>query len=126
MNTFRYQISVDEDQNLVHLVLKGEMNKSEGEQVIIDTRAKAAETGLDILCDLRDATIIARPADWFYLFRNREIYPNTPEEKTAILVPSRERMAYTFVDNVTRNLGMNIRIFYLEEKALAWLGEQAG
>ena len=48
-------VVVDEKNHLVTLVVKGELIKAEGEQVIIETRAKAAETGLDILCDIREA-----------------------------------------------------------------------
>ena len=40
------QITIDEEKRLVHLVVTGELDKFEGQQVILETRAKAAETEL--------------------------------------------------------------------------------
>ena len=121
MSEFTYQIYVNEEHNLVYLVVEGVIDKNQGRRVILETRAKAAETGLNIFSDMRNSETIARPADWFFLFRDKEIYPSNPDEKTAVLIKPEMAGMYGFVENVTRNLRMQIQVFFDKDEALAWL-----
>lgn len=121
MVNYSHEISLDEDNQLIHLVVRGELNKSEGEKIIIETRTLAAETNSNIFCDVSRATITASLADWFYLARNKEIYPSAPQEKTAILINPDAMKLYKFVEDVTQNVGLKIRIFLKKEDAMAWL-----
>ena len=125
MGEYNYQISIDKEHQLIRLVLKGVVSKIEGEQVIIETRAASAENGLDILCDIREAEIVARPADWFFLLRNKDIYPSKPNEKTALLITSKKRGFFGFVGNVALNMSMNIQVFVDESEALDWLQKES-
>ena len=121
MVNFTHEILLDEDNHLIHLVVRGELNNSEGEKIIIETRTLAAEMDFNIFCDISRANIRASLAEWFYLARNKEIYPSAPQEKTAILINPDALKLYKFVGNVTQNVGLKIRIFLKREDALAWL-----
>ena len=121
MVNFSYDISLDEDNHLIFLVVRGELNKSEGEKIIIETRTLAAETDSNILCDISRATIRASLAEWFYLARNKEVFPSYPQEKTAILINPDAMKLYKFIEDVTQNVGLKIRIFLKKEDAMAWL-----
>ena len=48
-------------------------------------------------------------ADWFYLARNKDIYPSRTSGKTAILFNPDARKVYKFFEDVSRNAGLNIR-----------------
>lgn len=121
MTDFTYDISEDETNQLVKLVVHGSLNKNDGEQVIIETRAFAVGKQRDILCDITDATFKVNLSDWFYLARNKDVYPNISSLKTAILISPDDWKLFKFVENVTQNVGMKIRIFRKEEDALIWL-----
>ena len=121
MANYSHEISLDEENHIVHMVVQGEMNKDEGEKIILEARAFADKTSYDILCDVSRANIKASLAEWFYLARNKDIYPTIPSEKTALLINPDSRKLYQFVENVTRNKGFKVRIFLSEEDARAWL-----
>jgi hypothetical protein len=121
MADYTYKISLDEENHIVHLVVKGDLNKNEGEKVISEARALADETQSDILCDVSRANIKVSLAEWFYLARNKEIYPTTPTEKTALVIKPEDWKLYQFVENVTLNKGIKLRAFLNEEDARAWL-----
>jgi hypothetical protein len=121
MVNFTHEISLDEENHLIRLVVEGKLTKSEGEKIIIEARAVAAQNQYDILCDITKATILASMADWFYLFRNKEIYPSRSSEKTAILINPDTRKDYNFVKDVILNVRLKIRIFSNENDALKWL-----
>ncbi len=118
---FLYEISVDDEKCLIFLVVQGVLNRIEQEKIIIETRSQAAETGYNIFCDITRATITNSMAEWFYLARNKEVYPTFPTEKTAVLIHPDAQKLYQFVGNVTRNASLNTRIFVKEEEARAWL-----
>ena len=121
MDDHMYKITLDDENRLVRLVVRGELTKREGENVIVETRARAAESQYDILCDITEGSIKATTADWFFLVRNKEIYPSAPSEKTAILISPDKGKIYKYVENVNRNVGFKIRIFFNEEDAIKWI-----
>lgn len=121
MTDFSYQITEDEENNLVHLVVHGSLKKKDGEKVIVETRSLASQLGCGILCDIRNASFDVNMADWYYLVRDREVYPTIPKDKTAILINKESWKLFKFVENVTRNVGMRIRIFRNKQDALDWL-----
>lgn len=121
MTEFSYKIAQDDEQSLIYLVVEGVLNRIDQEKIIIETRARAAETGYNIFCDITRATITNTMAEWFYLARNKEVYPTLPTEKTAVLIHPDANKIYQFVGNVTRNARLNTRIFLKEQDARAWL-----
>jgi len=121
MANFTHEFFLDEENHIVHLLVKGELNKDEGEMIILEARAYADEYKYDILCDVSRANIKVTLAEWFFLARNQDIYPSIPTEKTALLINPDAMKIYKFVENVTRNKGFKIRIFLNEEDARSWL-----
>lgn len=121
MTDFTYEISEDENNHLVNLVVRGSLNKYDGEKVIIETIATAAEKQCGILCDITNATFNVNLADWFYLVRNKDVYPNVSTEKTAILINPDSWKLFKYVEDVARNVGRKIKVFRKKEDAIDWL-----
>jgi hypothetical protein len=68
----------------------------------------ASEKQCGILCDITNGTINVTLADWFYLVRNKNVFPNVLTEKTAILINPDNRKLFKYVEDVTQNVGMKI------------------
>ena len=104
----------------MNLVVQGSLNKHDGEKVIVETRALASEKQCGILCDITNATINVTLADWFYLVRNKNVFPNVSTEKTAILINPDNRKLFKYMEDVTQNVGMKIWVFRKKDDAMAW------
>jgi hypothetical protein len=105
----------------VNLVVQGSFNKHDGEKIIVETRALASEKQCGILCDIKNATINVTLADWFYLVRNKNVFPNVSTEKTGILINPDKWKLFKYVEDVTQNVYMKIRVFRKKDDAMAWL-----
>ena len=122
MSDNQYEINIQKEQPIVHLVVHGELEKDVGEKIITQARTIAKENQCNILCDVRQGEVRAVFADWFYLPRKLDIYSKTRTVKTAILItPGQQEKEYRFFETVTHNLGINIRIFSQKTNALDWL-----
>jgi hypothetical protein len=124
MSTGQYTITLDHERGLVHVVAEGDFNKDAGEELITHARKEAGEHHYNIICDVRQATMNVDFSDWFFLPRTLGVYRNAKLRriKTALVVSAeRQERIFRFFETVTANLGMNIRIFFLEEDALEWL-----
>ena len=124
MSDGQYTITLDHERGLVHVIAHGEFNRDLGDELITNTLEKAAEYHYSILCDVRKLKARVGFSDWFLLPRRLAVYRNVKTRyiKTAIVVTTgKQEKVYGFFETVTRNLGMNIRIFLREEDALEWL-----
>ena len=74
MSSNQYEITVNNKRRIVHMIVSGELAKDVGEKIITQARIKAAETGYNILCDVRQAKVKADLVDWYYLPRKLEIF----------------------------------------------------
>ena len=125
MDKGQYTITLDTEQGLVRVHAQGEFDLKSGDELITDARKNAAEHQYNILCDVRESRAVVSFGDWYFLPRRLAAYRNreTRIVRTAIVVTAgRQETVYRFFENVTRNLGLNIRIFLREEDALEWLG----
>lgn len=122
MSNNPYEINVDQEQCIVRLIVRGEVSKDIGKEIITKARRKAAETQCNILCDVRQAKVKTILIDWYYLPRELEIYQSTRAVKTAILITSgQQEEEYQFFETVTHNLGIGIKVFHQENDAISWL-----
>jgi hypothetical protein len=124
MSDGKYTTTLDHERGVVHVVAQGEFNRDLGDELITNTLKKAAEYKYSILCDVRQSKTRVAFSDWFLLPRRLAAYRNVKTRyiKTAIVVTKgKQQKVYKFFEAVSRNLGMNIRIFLREEEALAWL-----
>ena len=60
-------------------------------------------------------------ADWFYLVRNEDVFPNVLMEKIAILINPDNWKLFKYVEDLTQNVGMKIRVFRKKDDAMTWL-----
>jgi hypothetical protein len=124
MDDGHYTITLDQERGLVHVVAVGEFVRDLGDELITNARKEAVEHQYNILCDVRGSNARVALADWYYLPRRLAVYRKAKScsIKTAIIVATgKQEKAYRFFETVTRNLGLNIRIFFREEAALEWL-----
>ena len=124
MSDGKYTITLDHERGVVHVTGQGEFNRDLGDEVITKTLEIAAEYHYSILCDARQIKAKVELVDWFYLPRRLAVYRNSKTRgiRTAIVVSTgKQEKVYRFFETVTRNLGMNTRIFFREEDALEWL-----
>jgi len=124
MNEGQYTITLDHDRRLVRVVTRGEIARDVGEDLITNARAEAAKYQYNIFCDVRESRAKVGLADWYFLPRRLLLYrkAKTANIKAAIIVSAgRQERVYRFFETVTQNLGLSIKIFLEEEKALDWL-----
>lgn len=124
MNAGQYTITLNHEWELVHVVARGEFSRELGDELITNARLEAAERQYNIVCDVRESTTRVAFADWYFLPRRLFVYRNEKMRsiKTALIVAQgKQEKTYRFFETVTRNLGLNIRVFFREEDALEWL-----
>jgi hypothetical protein len=119
-----YTVTLDTENNIVHVVVQGVLTKELGEEIITNARAAAAEHKYRILCDVRGVDVKVPLADWFFLPRTLPIFKDAKIRtiRSAVLVsPGTHKRVYDFYETVTHNLGMSVRVFLDEDKAVDWL-----
>lgn len=124
MSDGQYTITLDHERGIVHVIAQGEFNRDLGDEMITKARKLAAENHYNILCDARQSKANVGFSDWFLLPTRLAVYRSVKTRyiRTAILVTTgKQEKVYRFFENVTRTLGMNIRIFLQENDALEWL-----
>ena len=119
-----YTITLDPENLIVRIVVHGKFNKEIGEEIISNARKTASEHQYHILCDVTKAKADVSLVDWFYLPRTLPVLQNleTRSIKTAVIIaPGDQENDYKFYENVTYNVGLNLKIFFKEEEAIKWL-----
>lgn len=123
MNSF--EIQIDDENQLVKIIVVGQILQKDGERIVSQARQNAMQFGYNILYNITQATTKVEFAEWFHLPRNLEVFkaPTARSVKAAIVVSERDPAlnGYKFYEDVTRNLGFQLKIFYDEADALAWL-----
>jgi len=119
-----YDIKLDNENEIVRVVVSGELDKKLGEEIITNARTAATEHKYNILYDVTQATVLVSLIDWFFLPRTLPVLQNLEIRiiRAAVLIPAGDQeRAYNFYETVTYNVGMNLRIFFKEEEAISWL-----
>lgn len=126
MSDGHYTITLNRERNLVYVTAQGEFDVNSGGKLITETRNIASKHQYNILCDVRASHAKVGLGEWFFLPRKLGVYKDmkTRNTKTAILVNrGGQENAYRFFETVASNVGLRIKIFLDEEKALKWLQE---
>jgi hypothetical protein len=124
MKTEPYSITLDKERHLVRVVARGEIRRELGHSIVSQSLITAAEHQYDILCDVRQAQIIATFTDWFFMPRTLAAFKDAKVRKvaTALLIkPDEQENGFRFYETVVSNLGMKFKIFTAEKDALDWL-----
>jgi hypothetical protein len=122
----QYTITLDKERGFVHVIARGELVRAVGDEIITEARMKAAECRCNIFCDIRETTFKVGFAEWYFLPRRLNVYNNLKTRfiRTAILInPGKQEKIFKFFEIVAQNLGLNIKIFLNEAKALSWLNK---
>ena len=126
MSDDHYTITLDHERRLVHVTAQGEFEIKTGDELIIKSMNIAAEHQYNILCNVRASRAKADLGDWFFLPRRLGVYKDLKSRntRTAILVsPGRQENVYRYFETVAVNVGLRIKVFLDETKALEWLDE---
>ncbi len=95
-----------------------------GEEIITNARKTAVINKYQILYDVTKANVDVSIPDWFFLPRTLPVLqdPKLRIIRAAVLIPhGNQERDYSFYENVTHNVGMDLKIFFEEEDALIWL-----
>ena len=118
------QFTVDHDRSLIHVVCTGDIDKEGGVEIISRARESAVEHNYNILYDMRDASVDVKLADWYLLPRNKDLIKNSESHtiNVSILAPTDNAESnYKFYETAATNIGLSVRVFTDEAKALDWL-----
>ena len=119
-----YTVTVDTAKRVVRVLVSGKFDAAEAPRMTTDARAAAAESGLNILYDIREARAgKLENADLFWLPRNVPVLkdPKASRVRVATVFVERQRSIVEFWENAFRNVGLNARGFLEEDAAIAWL-----
>ena len=120
-----FDLLVDNKLKLIRITVIGEIFQAEGEKIITMARSTAVEHGFFVLYDIRQATTTVPFASWFHMPRNLPVFQNlqTKLVKAAVLASPQDKAVegYKFYETVTANMGLSLRVFFNEEKAIKWL-----
>lgn len=124
-----FEILLDHELYLIKVVISGEIFQSEGEEIISTARLKAAEQDYNILYDMRQATTTVLMSNWFNLPRRLEVFNDKKAYfiKAAVLASPKDKAfkEYKFYETVTSNMGLKLKVFTDEAKALSWLNNKS-
>lgn len=122
-----FDVFLDHERHLVLVTAVGQLTKQDGEEIISTARTLAAEYSYYLLYDIRQATLKIDLASWYNFPRKLEVYQNlkTRMIKAAVIASPDDKALedYKFYEVVTANLGIRLRFFFDEHKAVEWLTE---
>lgn len=125
-----YKIELDHTRHLVKITANGELLQSDGEAIITNARKQAAENNYNILYDMRNAITKVKFASWYHMPRKLDVFKDMKSRnvKAAIVVSNTDPALseYKFYENVTQNLGFNLKVFLDEAEAIKWLDKNSG
>lgn len=124
MSKGEYTVTVDKTNSIIRVVASGDFDKPLGDKMITETRTTAGKYGFNIFCDATKAKVKVPVIEWFLLPRTLPILQDQKIRtiKAAVLIPKGvQEENYKFYENVTHNVGMNLKVFLNEEEAIKWL-----
>lgn len=122
----QYSIDIDKQNHIIRVKAWGRMNPDEGKGLIIEARKLALTYESGILYDIQELELEgASLFDFYYLPREHEVFskPESRKMKVAIVVSeiNSQKSKYDFYEDVTHNLGFQVRVFMKKEDAESWI-----
>ena len=108
---------------MVRVDVSGIFNAEEAPRMTTDARRAAAESGFNVLYDIREARAgKLENADLFWLPRNVPALkdPKAARVRVATVFVDCQRPVVEFWENAFRNVGLNARAFEDEDEAIEW------
>jgi hypothetical protein len=122
-----YTVRTDAAQRVVRVDVSGKFDAAEAPRMTTDARAAAAQSGFNVLYDIREARAgKLENTDLFWLPRNVPALkdPKASRVRVATLFVECQRSIVEFWETAFRNVGLNARGFEDEAAAIAWLTGQ--
>ena len=119
-----YFVRVDAEKRVVRVDVSGSFDAAEAPRMTTDARSAAAESGFNILYDIREARAgKLENADIFWLPRNVPVLkdPKAARVRVATVYVECQRPIVEFWENAFRNMGLTARGFEDEAAAIEWL-----
>jgi hypothetical protein len=119
-----YSVKIDAEKRVVRVHVSGTFDAAEAPRMATDARSAAAESGFNILYDIREARAgKLENADIFWLPRNVPALkdPKAARVRVATVYVECQRPVVEFWENAFRNMGLTARGFEEEEPAIEWL-----
>lgn len=116
-------INVSDDGKYLILKISGEINRKTAMEYNIESHKKGKELGIKkYLCDLIDAKNIETNID-NYVFAYKDMQNPMAVDTTACvaMVVDPEDHSHDFVETVSRNAGLNVKLFRDYNKAVEYL-----
>lgn len=119
----QYEIFQDHELKLVRVVARGDLSRALGVEIITKARLLAAESGYNILYDMRDSVTRVAMFEWYDLPRTLDVLQKaeTRRARVAVLYPAHSSRDFLFYEDTAANAGLNVKVFLDEAEALAWL-----
>jgi len=118
-----YKIFHSEENDFITIVVVGEINRKSAIQQDLEAHALGKKLGINkYLVDVRAAKNTDNRLDQ-HKFAYKDIPQSEEIDKSArvaILVSPRDD-SHNFIEAVTQNTGLNVKLFYEEEDAIAYL-----
>jgi hypothetical protein len=119
----KYEITIDQDQRLIHTKVWGELTVETVTKLTTDVGGVAARHGfVHFLFDMRETTEEAGTIDAFFLAVNPERRGLDRTHRRAI-VHRGDNPLYDFFETVSDNRGYSVKTFTDIDRALEWLQE---
>jgi hypothetical protein len=119
-----YTITIDTMQRVVRVLVSGIFDAEVAPRMSAEARANAAQSGLNILYDMRQASCgKLENSDIFWLPRTVPALkdPNAPRVRVATVFVVAQRPLVEFWETAFRNVGLTARAFEDEKDAIGWL-----
>lgn len=118
-----YTYTIDMTHQIIRVKITGNIHESNAIQLGKLIRQKAREINYKILIDLSEAyNFVHMGSAYFWFERNYDtLDPLFRYIPTAYIMNSEQESFYNFIQTVSMNHGINIRVFKSEESAFEWL-----
>ena len=120
-----HEVKVDDARHIVVARFEGSAHRAALMELVQDARAAAMASGLNILYDMRSATLAVSSGELFWMPRQIEALrsPDAGKVRVAsVSLPEHLEGARTW-ETMFRNAGLQARAFTDEAEAVAWLTE---
>lgn len=126
VNNLNYNYSIDLKNRIIYVKVSGVINETNGADLGIQIRLKALELNCKIFFDLSESQNKISMGSAYFWFANQynKIDPKVRYIPTAYLINNEQAVYYGFLQTVSMNQGIRIRVFSDEENAKFWLNSQ--
>jgi hypothetical protein len=115
-------VKVIHAKDFVKTTITGILNFAVSQQALLDIAAEIKQPGeYEILLDIREAQTVLSVVDIYELGEALAAHPSLRRSKIALLTSMSDTTQAAFLETVTANQGVRVRVFTDFEEAISWL-----